>query len=159
MATIKQKKAVKEITEKHRSVSRGMIEAGYSKNTASKPKNLTKSKGWQQLMDKYLSDDLIATKHRELLEASGIGHMLFPLDVTDEQITKLLAEANCIVKRFMHSETQTHVWYFAADNNARKAALDMSYKLKGRYAAEKHEHSGTLSLAELFENSKANKTK
>jgi len=133
MATNKQKKAIEKIVENHGNVSKGMIEAGYSPQTAKNPKNLTKSKAWNDLMNTYLSDEEVAKKHNELLNATGVGHMVFPLDVTDEQIIKLLAEANCIVKRFMHSETQTHVWFFAADNNARKAALDMAYKLKNKY--------------------------
>jgi len=49
MATIKQKLALKKITENHRSVSAAMREAGYSPNTACKPKNLTESKSWQEL--------------------------------------------------------------------------------------------------------------
>jgi hypothetical protein len=140
MATIKQKKAVKKIMENHGNVSKGMIEVGYKPATAKNPKNLTKSKGWVELMESFLDDRLLAEKHRELLEATGIGHMVFPLNVTDDQIVFLLQEANCQAKRFMHSETQTHVWYFAPDNNSRKSALEMAYKLKGHYAPEKHEH-------------------
>lgn len=137
MATLRQKKAVKEIVENGGIVSQGMIKAGYTKATAKTPKKLTGSKAWQKLMDTYLSDQSIAEAHKALLNASGVEHMVFSKDATDEQIIELLAEANCVVKRFMHSETQTHVWYFAADNNARKAAIDMAYKLKGKYAAEK----------------------
>ena len=133
MATIKQKKAIEKIVENGGNVSKGMIDAGYSLNTAKTPQKLTKSKAWVDLMESYLSDETIAQKHSELLNATGIAHMVFPLDATDEQITALLGEANCQVKRFMHSETQTHVWFFAADNNARKAALDMAYKLKNKY--------------------------
>src|SRR3990167_3884500 len=126
--------------ENHGNVSKGMIEVGYKPATAKNPKNLTKSKGWGELMESFLDDRLLAEKHRELLEATGIGHMVFPLDVTDDQIVYLLKEANCIAKRFMHSESQTHVWYFSPDNNSRKSALEMAYKLKGHYAPEKHEH-------------------
>lgn len=142
MPTIKQKEAFKAILENHGNISQGMIKVGYKPTTAKTPKNLTDSDGWKELMDEYLSDESIAEKHKQLLEASGIGHMVFPLKVTDEDIIELLAEANCIVKRLMHSETQTHVWYFAPDNNARKAALDMAYKLKGKYAPQKLEHTG-----------------
>ena len=134
MPTIKQKKAAKIITENNGNLYRGMIEAGYTHNTAKKPSNLTDSKGWNELMEHYLSDSLLAEKHRELLEATGIGHMVFPLNITDEEISKFLSEANCVVKRFQHSDTQTHVWYFAIDNLARKNALDLAYKLKGKYA-------------------------
>ncbi len=134
MATLKQKKAIEEIVENRGNVSQGMIKAGYSKKSAKNPKNLTESKAWDELMDTYLSDQELSEKHQALLNATGIAHQVYPLNVTDEQITELLKEANCQVKRFMHSEFQTHVWYFAPDNRARKDALDMAYKLKGRYA-------------------------
>ena len=50
MATLKQKLAVKEITEKHISVSKAMLNVGYDKFTAAKPQNLTKSKGFKELI-------------------------------------------------------------------------------------------------------------
>ncbi len=121
--------------------SRAMRKVGYSKGTSKNPKNLTNSKAWAELMEEFLPDSLVAETHQRLLKASGVDHMVFPLDATDEEIIDLLNEANCVVKRFMHSETQTHVWYFVADNNARKSAIDMAYKLKGKYAAEKIDHT------------------
>jgi hypothetical protein len=133
MATLKQELAAKKIMENRGNVSKGMVEAGYSPKTAKTPKNLTGSKAWPKLMKKFLPDNLLAETHHQMLTATGVGHMVFPLEATDEQIIELLADANCIVKRFMHSLTQTHVWYFAPDNVARKAAVDMAYKLKSKY--------------------------
>jgi len=56
MATAKQKLALQKITENHGNISRGMIEAGYTPHTASKPKNLTDSKGFQELLDEAIPD-------------------------------------------------------------------------------------------------------
>ena len=67
MPTIKQKAAFQEITENHRSVSDAMRVVGYDPDTASKPKNLTASKGWQELVEQYLPDSLLAQKHNEFL--------------------------------------------------------------------------------------------
>lgn len=136
MPTIKQKKAFKEVL-KGSTISGAMVKVGYAKTTASTTGKLTNTKGWNELLEKELPDGLLAAKHRELLDGSYVDHMVFPLNITDEEITDLLREANCVVKRFMHSDTQTHVWYFASDNKARKDALDMAYKLKGKYAPEK----------------------
>ena len=133
MATQRQRKAIENVVENGGNVSKGMVKAGYSPKTAKTPQKLTESKAWDELMDVYLSDQELSEKHQALLNATGIAHQVYPLDVTDKQIIDLLKEANCQVKRFMHSETQTHVWYFAPDNRARKDALDMAYKLKGRY--------------------------
>ncbi len=57
--------------------------------------------------------------------------------LTDEEIKVMLSEVNCKVRRIVHGETARHVYYWAADNKARKDALDMGYKLKGAYAPEK----------------------
>lgn len=137
MATIKQKRAIDKIVENGGNVSRAMIEVGYSPATAKTPQKLTESKGWDELTKEFLDDTDVAKKHKELLNSHSIQHMVFPLDVTDEEITKLLLEVNCISRRFMHSDTQTHVWFWSPDNKARKDAIDMAYKIKGNYAPEK----------------------
>lgn len=60
--------------------------------------------------------------------------------LTDIEITEMLAEVNCKMRRIVHGDTARHVYYWAADNKARKDALEMAYKLKGSFAADKHEH-------------------
>lgn len=67
--TAKQKKAFKEIVENGRNKGEAMIEAGYSENTAVAPTKVTESKGWQQLMDEYIPDELLQKVHKEGLEA------------------------------------------------------------------------------------------
>jgi hypothetical protein len=59
MATGKQKKALDRIVENHGNVSKSMREAGYTEATAKNPSNLTKSKGFQELADQYLPDDML----------------------------------------------------------------------------------------------------
>src|SRR5581483_12448070 len=71
MPTIKQKRAFKAVVEKGRSVSGATRDVGYSPNTAVDPGKLTQSKGWQELLNEYLPDDILADKHRELLEHTG----------------------------------------------------------------------------------------
>lgn len=58
-------------------------------------------------------------------------------NLTDKEIIAMLAEVNCKVRRIVHGETARHVYFWAADNKARKDALDMGYKLRGAYAPEK----------------------
>jgi hypothetical protein len=67
MPTIKQKKAFDEITENHRSVSDAMRVAGYDEDTASKPSNLTNSKGFQELLAEYLPDKTLQERHQAFL--------------------------------------------------------------------------------------------
>jgi hypothetical protein len=67
MPTIKQKKAFDKIVENHGNVSKTMLEVGYTENSAKNPKNLTESDGWKELMKIQLPDELIAIKHKALL--------------------------------------------------------------------------------------------
>lgn len=57
--------------------------------------------------------------------------------LSDDDIKQMLAEVNCKVRQIVHGETARHVYYWAPDTKALKDALDMAYKLKGSYAAEK----------------------
>lgn len=67
--TTKQKLAASKIMENHGNISKTMLEVGYSPNTAKNPSNLTNSKGWQELMDKNLSDKVLLKVHWEGLKA------------------------------------------------------------------------------------------
>ena len=97
MATIKHKKAFKEVVNGS-SLTKAMTVAGYSQSTAKRTNKLTKTKGWEELTKKYLNDKDLAKKHNELLNSHRIEHMVFPLNVTDEEITELLLEVNCIAR-------------------------------------------------------------
>src|SRR3972149_8907258 len=90
--TYKMKIVASKIAENHGNISKSMLEAGYSPNTAKKPSNLTNSKGWQNLMRRHLSDNKLAKKHRELLEARHIEHYTFPNSMTDKQIRATIEE-------------------------------------------------------------------
>ena len=73
MATLKQRKAAKEIIENGRtSVSAVMRDVGYSPNSAVDPSKLTKSKGWLELLEEYLPDEKLTKVHAEGLEATKI---------------------------------------------------------------------------------------
>ena len=65
--TTKQKLAASKLQETAGNVSKAMKLAGYSPKSAKDPQRLTRSKGWQQLMEKYLPDDRLLQVHRGLL--------------------------------------------------------------------------------------------
>lgn len=52
--------------------------------------------------------------------------------LSDSEIEDMLDEVNCKVRKIVHGETARHVYYWAPDSLARKAAIDMAYKIKGR---------------------------
>ncbi len=71
MATLKQKLAVKEILDNNGNVSQAMIKAGYPPTTAKNPQQLTRSKGFKELMEQMgISDEKIAKRLDEGLDAT-----------------------------------------------------------------------------------------
>jgi hypothetical protein len=101
--------------------------------------DLAKARIYTEVLREMLPDIELAKKHLELLNATGIDHMTFPLDITDDEIKELLREVNCEMRKVQRSNTLVNVWCWSIDNNARKNALDMLYKLRGDYAIEKKE--------------------
>ena len=72
MATIKQKKAYNELVENGGNVSKAMRDANYSIETAKTPSKLTKSKGFQELLEKRLPEKMLLKVHREGLKSTKI---------------------------------------------------------------------------------------
>lgn len=71
--TLKQKAVAKKVVENGGiAISKAMIEAGYSPNTAKTPEKLTESKGWKELMDTLLPDEKLLERHAEGLDATKI---------------------------------------------------------------------------------------
>lgn len=112
MPTIKHKIAFKEVVNGS-TLTDAMKVAKYSPSAVKRTNKLTRTKGWQELMEKELPDGLLAKKHRELLEVPRK------------------------IRHFKKGDLESE--YEELDSNAIKSGLDMAYKLKGKYAAEKHE--------------------
>jgi len=116
MATLRQKKAVKILVGNGGNVTAAMREADYAEATVNTPQKLTESKGYKELMDEVLPDSFLAKKHKELL-TTPIKRRVF-------------------IKGDLETETEE------LDTQAVKAGLDMAYKVKGSYSAEKHDVGG-----------------
>lgn len=130
-------KKVAENIGKGKPMGEAMIEAGFSLSYSKSPDKLKNTKTWKQLMKDFLPDSEIAATHARLMKAHKVESMTFPRDVEDEEIIALLGEVRCVVRRIREIMGQKYVWYWANDNKAQKDAVDMAYKLKGKYAAEK----------------------
>lgn len=61
-----------------------MIKAGYSPASARNPSRITQSRGWQQIMDEALNDEMLSAVHTGLLKSKRLDHMVFPLYTGDE---------------------------------------------------------------------------
>lgn len=79
MATLKQKKAFREIGVNGGNISKAMSSAGYSPSVSKRTDKLTNTVGWKELMDKYLPDSKLGEKHQQLLNSTKVEHMVFPL--------------------------------------------------------------------------------
>lgn len=102
MPTIKQKRALMKIVENHGNVSQAMLAVGYDPSSAKNPKILTQSKGFQELLDQYLPDELLTNVHLQGLKATRI--------------------------HTSHTEPDKEVPDFAV----RHKYLDTAYKVKGK---------------------------
>lgn len=112
MATLKQKKAIKNTVENGGNVTKAMLDAGYLPTTVNNPKNLTGSKAWLELMPKKLSDEVLLKVHKAGLEAY---HEV-------AQITDRDKDGNPV-----------YTYFKKPDFHARHKYLETAYKIKGRY--------------------------
>ena len=65
--TPKMKSVFKQVYENNRPVSVAMRENGYSVQTCTKPKNVTETEGWKELLRQSLPDAFLLKRHRSLL--------------------------------------------------------------------------------------------
>ncbi len=176
MPTPKQIKAAKKISEnlassKPKSTGEVLREAGYSQSVSETPSLVTETKGFQELLEEYMPDEMLMEVHQGLLKTTKIEHMVFPTGykltadkpegdegktLSDEEIIDMLADIGCECRKIVHGETARHVYYWSPDANARKSAVELAYKIKGRITnTVKHEGEirtnpfGALSTEEL----------
>ncbi len=149
--TLRHKIAVQKLSEiirktkgKQKKITIGKIlrESGYSESVALHPTNVTERKGFQELLEEYLPDDLVLETHKNLLKATGLDHYVFPPSTSDEEMKEIIESVpGCKLMKISHGEQWNRAYYWVPDSKSRKDAIDMAYKLKGSYKAEKVEHS------------------
>jgi len=66
LPTKRQKAVFEKVFKGGKSIHSAMKDV-YAESSAKNPKNITQSKGWQELMEKYLPDKKLAQVHRYLL--------------------------------------------------------------------------------------------
>lgn len=126
--SVKQKRAIKKLISalengRYTTMKEILKESGYSDNVASQPTKVTKTATWQQLMEEYLPDELIAKTHGELFKAEGTIYATSEGRITDMRKVP--------------------------DWTARKNAIDLAYKVKGRFAPTEMSVSVERKLEEL----------
>ena len=102
MATIKQKLVASNLLENTgKSVSQAMKEAGYKEGSYKNPQQLTRSRGWAELMDQFLPEKLLLHRLKQLL---------------NKKIT---------YRKLIRTKE--------IDSASVAKALDMAYKIRGKY--------------------------
>lgn len=153
-------KKIVEYLGKGMSLSRAMRESGYSDAYSKNPQQFKKTKKWKQLMEEYLPGEKLAEVHADLLNAHRLDHAVFSPTMEDEEIIFLLAIVGCVVKKIQEGDTIKHVYFIAPDNLSRKYALEMAYKLQGKFAPEQikilrpFEHMNDEELAQYIRDAK-----
>ena len=132
---------------KPKSVGAAMRAVGYGKGYADNPHLLKKTLSFQALLKKYLPDDMLVEKHKELLHSGRLTTVTFDGDVDDKEIVRVISSVpGCFVIRIADVPATKHVaakrvcQYLLPDHNTRRDVLELAYKVKGRMAPEVHEH-------------------
>lgn len=150
MPTVRQQIAVQKLSEiirkakgqKNITIGKILKEAGYSDSVSESPTLVTKSKGWDQLVQQYMPEEEVAKIHGGLLKASKMDSYNFPCTMTDEEIKdEVEAIDGCKARKIIRSGMYATCLFWSPDSNARDKAVDKFYKLLGKYSAEKVEHS------------------
>ena len=59
-------------------LGKAMRDAGIPAATAKNPHKIMKSKTWNQIMEEFIPDDVLANAHKRLLNSHRLDHMTFP---------------------------------------------------------------------------------
>lgn len=94
----------------------------------------------QQTIERYsdrFSDEELAQHHKKLLNQKQKSYFVFPKSMEDEEIIDKVNKAGFEVIVISPGDKGKYAFYSIDDSIAKKAGLDMAYKLKGSYAPEK----------------------
>ena len=151
MTTIKQKLAASKLVENGGNIGKAMIDAGYSPTTAKTPQKLTKSKGWQELMQDYFPDEELVKTHKSLFDAEKQSTYTFSKSDSNRFIKEII-ESIPSNKLVYIRKTKTHkiAYYTEPDNVTIGKALDLAYKVKGYYHPSGNNNLGRTNNLENF---------
>lgn len=145
--SMRQRISVKELSaivrsgknKKSLTISKILRDAGYSPSYAASPNKVLKGKGFQTSLNHYLPDETILKVHGEILKASRIDHMVFPIAMKDKEMTGVVESIEgCKVKKIKHGDQANHVWFWSPDNTSRLKAVAEAYKVKNKYKQKEY---------------------
>lgn len=140
-------KKPRKLSRKQKGFIKDYIETGNGTEAALKNYDTDDRKVAQSIASENLSkpiiqdalpDDFLANKHLELFDQKRIDYFVFPKNMKDEEIIEHVASVGIKVISVRLTEKGKMAFYAIPDAQALKGALDMGFKIKGKYAAEKH---------------------
>lgn len=149
MATLKQKKLAKKITENPRmSVSAAMKspDVGYSPSSAEKPQEVTNSKGFRAIFAETFTPEYLRKHHKQLMNLKTIHSISVSPELEEENLKQLFSSQGLTLLTLSkwtefdkkgNEREKAMAMFVAPDGQSKKAALDMAYKLAGEYAPER----------------------
>jgi hypothetical protein len=117
-----------------------LIEAGYSAKTAINPADVFDRKGFQKQLEEVIPDALLLLKHQELLASKELKRRFFEDSFTDKEINDTITQLGGKVQKIIRNyrgNKESVCYYLINKAQVVTTALDMGYKLKGKYAPEK----------------------
>lgn len=159
MSEIRRKKAIKKIlgSKGCKNIGKALVESGYSPAYAKNPKLFMETASTKEIMKTIFSEKNLAKKHEQLLNQSEIKSQGFNPKLKDKTIKALFKKNGIKVFNIQRGTGFAVVFYFTPDATTQTKALDMSYKLLGKYAPEKMDVHGLFAnysnqeLAELLQ--------
>lgn len=109
-------------------------EAGYSEAVAKNPQQVLEGEGFKTLMDDAgLDMKSLAASHKELLDQKRVEYFVFPSRMEDKEIEEHVKAAGLTVIVIRKSDRGKLAFYSTADVVAKKAALEMGYRIQGAF--------------------------
>jgi phage terminase small subunit len=108
--TLRQKRLAENIGNS-RTLTEALLKSGYSESMAHQQSNVTKSKGWNEILERALPDKKLLKRHKELLDK----HEFIAIGKVGEREVMRTGEI---------------------DANAVARGLEMAYKLKNKFPKE-----------------------
>lgn len=71
-----------------KNLGKAMRDAGIPVATAKNPGKIFKSRAWNDIMEEFIPDDVLAVAHKKLLNSHRLDHMVFPLEHTEKKVVK-----------------------------------------------------------------------
>ncbi len=153
-------KAIKKIIENHGNISAALRDAGYSDKYAHNPQQFKKTKAYKTIAEALLNTiprHEIAKRHIDLLNAEQLRPINFNHELEDDKVVEAFTKKGYEVISIKRSANTATAFVFVPENDIRKGALNLLYKVLGDYAAEKLEITDplrTLSDDELMQRKK-----